>query len=95
MGWASNYILDLLAGRTVQLRAPGQSMSGRIEPKQLVTIAPVPDPLKIKVGDIGLCSVRGWGRLHLVKAVRHGSFLIASNRGARERVDEDDLRGRD
>lgn len=81
MSWATRYIDELQSGRTVEMRPVGHSMSGRINHRQLVTIVPVPDTSTVKIGDIVLCSVRGRDRLHLIKAIRDGSFLIANNHG--------------
>ena len=55
-------------------------MSGRIESRQLVTVAPV-DPATVKPGDIVLCKVHGAEYLHLVKAVQDGRFQIGNNKG--------------
>jgi hypothetical protein len=80
MGWATTYIAALRNGKTVQFRPKGNSMSGKIENKQLVTVAPV-DPKDVQAGDIVLCKVGGAEYLHLVKAVQDGRFLIGNNRG--------------
>ena len=56
MGWATAYIARLLAGETVSFRPRGGSMAGRIEDRQLVTVAPVADASLLKVGDIVLCT---------------------------------------
>jgi hypothetical protein len=58
MGWAIRYIEQLRAGQTVSFRTRGHSMTGRIEPGQLCTVAPV-DPSTLAVGDIVLCRVHG------------------------------------
>jgi hypothetical protein len=81
MGWASAYIQKLKAGETVQFRPKGNSMSGRIEPGQLVTVAPVKDPREIGVGSIVLCKIHGREFLHLVKAIRHQQWQIGNNKG--------------
>ena len=41
MGWASQYVEKLLKGQTVQFRPRGNSMSGKIESGQLVTVVPL------------------------------------------------------
>lgn len=83
MGWASSYIEDLKAGRTVQFRPTGNSMSGRVESGQLVTVEPCPEG--VHAGEVVLCRVRGAEYLHLVKAARlqdgRASYLIGNNRG--------------
>ncbi len=84
MGWASRYIEKLLAGETVQFRPHGNSMSGKVENGELVTVEPVSDSRMLAVGDIVLCKVHGREFLHLVKGIRRGSttlFQIGNNRG--------------
>jgi hypothetical protein len=88
MGWATPYIAKLRSGQTVQFRPKGNSMSGRIENLQLVTVEPVraedlrhEDQQIVRVGDVVLCKVRGMEYLHLVKAIQDGRFLIGNNRG--------------
>lgn len=82
MGWAATYIQKLKAGETVKFRPKGSSMSGRIEPGQLVTVAPVKDASEVVVGSIVLCKVHGREFLHLVKAERHrNQWQIGNNKG--------------
>lgn len=81
MGWASAYIQRLAAGETVQFRPTGNSMQGRIESGQLVTVEPLSIAGAVKVGDIVLCKVRGVERLHLVSAARGDQFQISNNKG--------------
>lgn len=83
MPWADRHVEALQAGTTVQFRPHGNSMRGRIESGQLVTVAPLegePD-----VDDAVLCRVRGAQYVHLVKATRGAGeqrqFLIGNNRG--------------
>ena len=80
MGWAIGHIARLQRGETVSFRPRGNSMSGKIESRQLCTVAPV-DPATLAVGDIVLCRVRGAEYLHLVKAIQDGRFQIGNNRG--------------
>jgi peptidase S24-like protein len=80
MSWASRYIEKLLQGETVQFRPRGNSMSGKIESGQLVTVVPIKDRAP-RVGDIVLCKVNGTQYLHLVKAVSGERFQIGNNRG--------------
>ena len=54
MGWATGYIKQLSEGKTVQFRPRGNSMSGRIENGQLVTVEPLGDR-ECEVGNIVLC----------------------------------------
>jgi SOS-response transcriptional repressor LexA len=80
MSWATSYIADLKAGKTVKFRPRGQSMSGKIESGQLVTVEPV-EPKQVKKGDIVLCKVNGFDYLHIVKAVQGHRFQIGNNHG--------------
>ena len=80
MSWASRYIEKLLQGESVQFRPRGNSMSGKIESGQLVTIVPLADRVP-RVGDIVLCKVNGAQYLHLVKAISGERFQIGNNRG--------------
>jgi hypothetical protein len=79
--WAERYIEALLRGETVQFRPAGNSMSGRIEHRQLVTVKVPEEPLK--VGDIVLCKVEGKHFVHLIKAIDESKerALIGNNRG--------------
>lgn len=79
MSWATQYIERLKRGETVQFRPRGNSMRGRIESGQLVTVAPT---LAVAVGDVVLCKCNGKHWLHLVKAIdpRHG-FQIGNSKG--------------
>jgi hypothetical protein len=79
MGWASDYIVRLRRGETVQFRPRGNSMRGKIEPGQLCTVEPV-DPAAVGVGDVVLCKVNGRQYLHLVKAVQGERLQIGNNR---------------
>src|ERR1043166_8566637 len=78
MGWASDHIMRLQNGATVQFRPRGHSMRGKIESGQLCTVEPV-DTSTLKVDDIVLCKVNGRQYLHLVKAVQGARFLIGNN----------------
>ena len=80
MGWAASHIARLRNGQTVQFRPKGNSMSGKIENKQLVTVEPV-DPDSVQAGDVVLCKVHGAEYLHLVWAVKDGQFQIGNNKG--------------
>ncbi|HKR32826.1 MAG TPA: hypothetical protein VJT08_20265 [Terriglobales bacterium] len=80
MSWASKYIEKLLAGETVQFRPRGNSMSGKVESGQLVTVSPL-DDREPQVGDIVLCKVNGMQYLHLVKAISGERYQIGNNRG--------------
>ena len=80
MGWANKYIEKLQSGEPVQFRPRGNSMSGRIESGQLVTVVPL-DGREPGVGDIVLCKVNGTQYLHLVKSVSGERVQIGNNRG--------------
>ena len=79
MSWASYTIEKLKKGETVQIRPRGNSMKGKIESGNLVTIEPAPTDLK--KGDVVLCRVKGRDYLHLVTAVSGNRYLIGNNRG--------------
>ena len=79
MGWATSLIEQLKQGLVVKARPRGNSMSGKIESGQLVTIAPVSKPLR--KGDIVLCKVNGSEYLHLIKAIDGERYLIGNNHG--------------
>ncbi|HLJ87905.1 MAG TPA: S24/S26 family peptidase [Candidatus Angelobacter sp.] len=80
MGWATKYIEQLMQGNQVQFRPRGDSMSGKVESGQLVTVEPVLHR-DIKVGSIVLCKVNGAQYLHLVKAISGDRIQIGNNRG--------------
>ena len=79
MGWAAGHVAKLRAGETVKFRPRGNSMRGKIESGQLVTVGPA--PARLEVGDVVLCKVRGAEYLHLIKAVQGDRYLIGNNRG--------------
>jgi Peptidase S24-like len=82
MVWASSYIAALTRGETVKFRPRGNSMTGKIESGQLVTVAPITDTMPLKTGMIVLCRVNGQQYLHLIKAVSPDNrYLIGNNRG--------------
>lgn len=84
MAWADAYIARLVKGETVSFRPRGNSMTGKIESGQLVTVAPLGVALgagKLKRGDIVLCKVAGSQYLHLVNAVQDDRIQIANNHG--------------
>jgi hypothetical protein len=82
MSWATQYITILQSGQTVQLRPHGNSMQGRIESGQLVTLDPITIDTTLVVGDIVLTKVNGKQFLHLIKAIgSDGRFQIGNNKG--------------
>ena len=64
----------------VSIRPSGNSMSPRIENKNLVTIERDYDG-KIEIGDIVFCKVMGRYYIHKVSAIRHDQIQISSNKG--------------
>ena len=81
MGWASGHISKLQNGETVQFRPSGHSMTGKVNHKQLCTVAPTSIG-DVSVDDVVLCRVNGSEYLHLVKAKDgNGRVLIGNNRG--------------
>jgi hypothetical protein len=80
MSWAKFAIEALKKGETVQIRPRGHSMRGKVNDRDLVTIAPC-DPALLQPGDIVLVKVRGCDYLHLIKAVNDNRFQIGNNRG--------------
>jgi hypothetical protein len=86
MGWATKYIERLSKGETIQFRPRGNSMSGKIDSGQLVTVKPLADHA-IEIGSIVLCKVNGAQYLHIVKAVSSDRFQIGNNRGRDQWMD--------
>jgi phage repressor protein C with HTH and peptisase S24 domain len=79
MGWADQHIQKLKAGETVQCRPHGNSMQGKIESGNLVTLSP--DTSEVGKGDIVLCKVNGSQFIHLVTATQGERFQISNNKG--------------
>jgi len=79
VSWAKYAIEGLRAGKTVQIRPRGNSMKGKIESGDLVTIAPVTGLLV--EGDIVLVTVGCKDYVHLITAVTGGRFQIGNNKG--------------
>ena len=80
MSWATHYIEKLKAGETVEFRPRGNSMKGKIESGQLVTVEPI-NGRKLDKGDIVLCKVNGSQYLHLIKAIQGERYQIGNNIG--------------
>jgi len=80
MSWATHYIEKLKASETVQFRPRGNSMKGKIESGQLVTLEPLMDK-QLQKGDIVLCKVNGSQYLHLIKAIQGDRYQIGNNIG--------------
>ena len=80
MGWATRYIERLKEGETIEFRPKGNSMKGKIESGQLVTVEPINDQ-ELEKGDIVLCEVNSSQYLHLIKAIQGERFQIGNNTG--------------
>lgn len=80
MSWATAYIAELEAGRSVSFRPRGSSMVPLIESGQLCTVDPLAGRSPAK-GDVVLCRVNGAQYLHKVTGVRRGQVQISNNRG--------------
>lgn len=80
MSWASRAIEALGRGEEVEIRPRGNSMKGKVNDGDLVTLRPWPLE-NLEVGDIVLARVGGNDYLHLIKAKDAGRFLIGNNRG--------------
>jgi hypothetical protein len=83
MSWADNYIKKLQAGETVKFRPRGDSMRGKIDSGQLVTVEPISSFYALRIGDIVLCRIAGHQYLHLIKQTDPPTkrVLIENNRG--------------
>jgi hypothetical protein len=80
MSWANHYIEKLKAGETVQFRPRGNSMQGKIESGQLVTVEPL-GSRKLNKGDIVLCKVNASQYLPIVRAIQGERYQIGNNIG--------------
>jgi hypothetical protein len=81
MNWATFAIEALSKGQTAQIKPRGNSMRGKVNDGDRVTLAPC-NPDDLRVGDIVLVRVNGHVYLHLIKAIDRGRFLIGNNRGS-------------
>ena len=82
MGWATHYIDKLKKGETLTFKAPnGNSMKPRINPRDIVTIAPVKDHGELEEGDMVLCKVGSRQFIHLISAIQGERFQISNNHG--------------
>jgi phage repressor protein C with HTH and peptisase S24 domain len=80
MGWATHACETLRRGETVTLRPRGNSMAGRVNDGDRVTVAPC-NPSALRVGDVVLVRVHGHEYLHLIKAIQGSRYLIGNTRG--------------
>lgn len=82
MTWADEHIRMLQNGDIIQFRPRGNSMSGKIEANQLVTLRPCRGRGDVAVGNAVLCKVDGKVWLHLVSAIgADGRFQISNASG--------------
>lgn len=81
MSWAKYTIEKLNQGEVVQIRPHGNSMTGKVDDGDLVTIMPLNESTELDKGDVVLCRVKGNDYLHLIKAVSDGRYLIGNNHG--------------
>ncbi len=80
MSWAKFAKEALSRGETVMVKPHGNSMRGKVNDGDTVTLEPA-DPSKLAVGDIVLVRVKGHDYLHLIKAINGERFQIGNNRG--------------
>jgi len=80
MGWATQAIEELNKKRTIKITPRGNSMTGKIESGDTVTLVPC-EVKDLEIGDIVLVKVRGTVYLHLIKAIKGNIFLIGNNKG--------------
>ena len=96
--WAQFARDELQAGRSVQVRPRGHSMTGRISDGDLVTLI-LCTAEDLAAGDIVLARVKGRRLFHLVLHLVHersdGQFLIGSNNGRLDGwIEFDDIFGK-
>jgi hypothetical protein len=80
MGWATDALNCLAAGKPATVRPRGGSMRGVVEDNELVTLEPVA-PEQVEVGDVVLVRWRGGVLLHLVKQAEPDRVLIGNALG--------------
>lgn len=80
MSWAQYAIKALAEGKTHQMRPRGNSMKGKVNDGNLVTLEPVGDRI-LKQDDVVLVRVKGKDYLHLIKAVDSERYQIGNNKG--------------
>lgn len=74
-------IEPLRAGRSVEVRGIGNSMTPLLTSGQIVTVDPLGPDEELHKGDIVIAKVRGHVYLHLVRAIRGEQVQISNNRG--------------
>lgn len=78
MNW-SLHIEKLKTGSEASFRPKGNSMQGKIENGQLVTISP--NISDLKKGDVVFCKVKGNHYVHLLTAIDGERHQISNNKG--------------
>jgi len=78
LSWATAYIEQLKAGKTVTFKPRGNSMRPHIESGQTVVVKPS-NLFLLKKGDIVLCKVNGRQYLHFISAVSSANRYQISN----------------
>lgn len=73
--------VQLQQGQPITFRPAGHSMTGIINHRQQVTIAPVGDPQALRTGDVVLVKIRGAWLLHRIKKTAGNDLVIANARG--------------
>ena len=82
--WADNAIKELAENGTATIRPKGQSMKGKVESGEQVSLTTCL-PETLQVDDIVLVKVKGKIYLHLIKSIKNHknklTFKIGNNRG--------------
>lgn len=80
MGWVKDALKELSETGECKIRPLGNSMKGKIESGQLVTIIKI-DPKNIEIDDIAFIKWKGNYLLHLIKEIQEDKVLIGNNLG--------------
>ncbi|MEP7292208.1 MAG: hypothetical protein ABI835_10510 [Chloroflexota bacterium] len=80
LSWADEAIETLQRGAYTRIQAHGQSMTGKVNDGDMVTLERC-DPRKLVIGDIVLVKVKGSVSLNLIKAINKDRFQIGNNIG--------------
>lgn len=68
----------LIIGETIKIKTSGNSMSGKIENGNFVTIEPIKERV-LKKKDVVLSKVNGRLYLHLISGIKNDSYQISNN----------------
>jgi phage repressor protein C with HTH and peptisase S24 domain len=77
--WADHAKSELAAGRSVQVRPRGHSMTPRIRDGALVTLEPVGSKI-LRKGDVVLVTIRGVDLLHQILSIKPAGYQIGNLR---------------